>query len=112
MEMGLGLVLGLILGGGVKRDQALIYFAALLPLWIGLVLCGSRGGLVAMMAQLVVAALLFSVVGRRGRSSEPHSRLLTAHAVVAGPPCAYFSCWSWEFFWERLAWRRPTGDQD
>src|SRR6185503_11760421 len=36
MEMSLGLVLGLILGGGVKRDQALIYFAALLPLWIGL----------------------------------------------------------------------------
>ena len=77
MEMALGLVLGLILGGGVKRDQALIYFAALLPLWIGLVLCGSRGGLVAMMAQLVVAALLFSVVGRRGSSNVADSKLLT-----------------------------------
>src|SRR5258705_5061037 len=77
MEMGLGLVLGLILGGGVKRDQALIYFAALLPLWIGLVLCGSRGGLVAMVAQLVVAALLFSVVGRRGSSDVADSKLLT-----------------------------------
>lgn len=76
MEMGLGLILGLILGGGVKRDQAMIYFAALLPLWIGLVLCGSRGGLVAMMAQLVVAALLFSVVTRRGSSSESDSKLL------------------------------------
>jgi O-antigen ligase len=76
MEMSLGLVLGLILGGGVKRDQALIYLAALLPLWIGLVLCGSRGGLVAMMAQLVVAALLFSVVARRGRSTQPDSKLL------------------------------------
>jgi O-antigen ligase len=75
MEMGLGLVLGLVLGGGVKHDQALIYFAALLPLWIGLVLCGSRGGLVAMMAQLVVAALLFSVVARRG-SSSGDSKLL------------------------------------
>ena len=77
MEMSLGLVLGLILGGGVRRDQALIYFAALLPLWIGLVLCGSRGGLVAMMAQVVVAALLFSVVGRRGSSSVADSKLLT-----------------------------------
>jgi O-antigen ligase len=76
MEMSLGLVLGLILGGGVKRDQALIYFAALLPLWIGLVLCGSRGGLVAMMAQLVVAALLFSVVARRRSSSKSESKLL------------------------------------
>ena len=76
LEMGLGLTLGLILGGGVKRDQALIYFAALLPLWIGLVLCGSRGGLIAMMAQLVVAALLFSMVVRSGNSIEPQSKVL------------------------------------
>ena len=76
MEMSLGLILGLILGGGVKRDQALIYFAALLPLWIGLVLCGSRGGLIAMMAQLVGAVLLFSVVVRRGKSTEPQARML------------------------------------
>lgn len=68
MEMGLGLILGLILGGGVKRDRALIYFAALLPLWTGLVLCGSRGGLIAMLAQVVTAALLFSVVVRPGDS--------------------------------------------
>jgi O-antigen ligase len=70
MEMGLGLILGLILGGGVKRDRALIYFAALLPIWTGLVLCGSRGGLVAMLAQVVVAALLFSVVARTGVSTH------------------------------------------
>ena len=75
MEMSLGLILGLILGGGVKRDQALIYLAALLPLWIGLVLCGSRGGLIAMMAQVLVAALLFSVVSRRGRGTERQSKL-------------------------------------
>ena len=95
MEMSLGLVLGLILGGGIKRDQALIYLAALLPLWIGLVLCGSRGGLVAMMAQFVVAALLFSVVARGGSSSKTHSkwlrltrtrpvRLLLIFVLVAG----------------------------
>ena len=76
MEMSLGLLVGLILGRGVKRDQALIYFAALLPLWIGLALCGSRGGLVAMMAQLVVAALLFSVVARRGSASKSDSKWL------------------------------------
>jgi O-antigen ligase len=74
--MTLGLALGLIHGGGVKRDRALIYFAALLPLWIGLVLCGSRGGLVAMMAQLVVAALLFSVAARRDSSGASNSRVL------------------------------------
>ena len=59
MEMGLGLILGLVLGGGVKRDQALIYLAALIAIWTALVLSGSRGGLVAMLAQVVTAALLF-----------------------------------------------------
>ena len=76
MEMALGLILGLVLGGGVKREQALIYFAALLPIWIGLVLCGSRGGLIAMLAQVIIAALLFGVVVRKGSSSEPQSRIL------------------------------------
>ena len=78
MEMALGLILGLILGGGVRREQALIYFAALLPIWIGLVLCGSRGGLVAMLAQIVIAALLFSVVARRGNPGEAPSKILRA----------------------------------
>ena len=31
MEMSLGLVLGLILGGGLKREQALIYFSRFVP---------------------------------------------------------------------------------
>jgi putative inorganic carbon (HCO3(-)) transporter len=75
MEMSLGLILGLILGGGVKREQALIYFAALLPLWTGLVLSSSRGGLIAMLAQVIIAALLFSVVVRTRNSTGPQSRL-------------------------------------
>ena len=70
MEMGIGLILGLILGGGVKREQSLIYFAALLPIWIGLVLCNSRGGLIAMLAQIIIAALLFSAALRRERQSQ------------------------------------------
>jgi O-antigen ligase len=75
MEMSLGLILGLILGGGVRRDQALIYFAALLPIWIGLVLSSSRGGLIAMLAQIIIAALLVSVVARKKSSTEPQSKL-------------------------------------
>lgn len=76
MEMSLGLILGLILGGGVKREQALIYFAALLPLWIGLVLCSSRGGLIAMLAQVIVAALLFSAVTRKGNDTNQQSKVV------------------------------------
>lgn len=75
MEMALGLGLGMTVAGGVKRDQALIYFAALLPLWTALVLCSSRAGLVAMAAQVVVAALLFGLMNRDRWTEEPESRL-------------------------------------
>ncbi len=70
MEMALGLTLGMILGGGVKREKTLIYLAALLPVWTGLVLCGSRGGLLAMLAQIVAAVLLFSGVAMRSHPSN------------------------------------------
>jgi putative inorganic carbon (HCO3(-)) transporter len=76
MEMGFGLVLGMIFGGARKREQKIIYFAALLPIWTALVLCGSRGGLVAMMAQVITAVLLSSAVIRIRNSAEP-SKLLT-----------------------------------
>jgi len=76
MEMALGLTLGLVLGGGVKREQALIYFAALLPLWTALVVCGSRGGLIAMLAQVFTAVLLFGSVARRESSKPTNSKAL------------------------------------
>lgn len=67
MEMALGLTLGMILGGGVRRDQVLLYLAALIPVWTALVLCSSRGGLIAMLAEVIVAAFLVSgfLQGRR-----------------------------------------------
>ena len=58
MEMAFGLGLGIILSGGIKRDRVLIYVALLLPIWTGLVLANSRGGVLAMLVQIVVAALL------------------------------------------------------
>lgn len=55
MEMALGLVIGLIIAGGSK--QKLIQIALLLPIWIGLVLSNSRGGILAMLAQVTIASL-------------------------------------------------------
>lgn len=76
MEMAFGLTVGLVLGGGVKREQALIYLAAMLPLWTGLVLCGSRGGLIAMLAQVITAVLLFGSVARNRSPAPTSSRAL------------------------------------
>jgi len=75
MEMGFGLTLGMILGGS-KREQALIYFAALLPVWTALVLSGSRGALIAMLAQVIAAVLLLGVVVRMGHAMESPSKAL------------------------------------
>jgi hypothetical protein len=76
MEMGFGLVLGISLAGGVKRERVLVYVAALLPIWTALVLCGSRGGLLAMLAQVVIALLLFGTLLQRVRTVGRESRIL------------------------------------
>jgi len=58
MEIAFGLVLGLALGRGVRRDRLMIYVALLLPIWLALVLSNSRGGILAMLTQVVLCALL------------------------------------------------------
>lgn len=60
MEMAFGLGLGIILGGGVKRDRVMIYVALLFPIWTALVFANSRGGVLAMITQIVIAVLLFT----------------------------------------------------
>jgi O-antigen ligase len=60
MEMAFGLGLGIVLAGGVKRERMMLYLALLFPIWIALVLANSRGGILAMLAQVLVAALLVS----------------------------------------------------
>lgn len=77
MEMALGLILGLVLGGGVRREQGLAYLALLLPIWTALVLSGSRGGLITMMAEIIVAAFLVSGLLQHRPVDDSQSRLLT-----------------------------------
>jgi O-antigen ligase len=56
MEMAFGLGLGLILFE--QSRHRLLYLALLFPLCAGLLVSGSRGGIVAMLAQAIIAALL------------------------------------------------------
>lgn len=76
MEMAFGLIVGMVLGGGVKREKALIYLAALFPVWSGLVLSNSRGGILAMLGQVTSSALLLSTVAPQLGSQMIDSRLL------------------------------------
>jgi len=64
MEMAFGLGLGLIIGGGIKKKHATAYVAMLLPIWTALVLANSRGAILAMITQLVMAGLLIRTVKR------------------------------------------------
>ncbi|HKO97109.1 MAG TPA: O-antigen ligase family protein [Pyrinomonadaceae bacterium] len=73
MEMGFGLALGLMISRGMKREHLLFYAAALLPAWVALVLCGSRGGLIALMAQVMTAVLIGIAIKDRTVESS-HAR--------------------------------------
>jgi O-antigen ligase len=60
MEMALGLGVGMCLASGLRRQRSMVYVAMLLPIWMGLVLSNSRGGILAMLAQVVLAATLLT----------------------------------------------------
>ncbi len=68
MEMAMGLVVGVALMRGKRRERIPLYLAILLAMWAALVLSVSRGGLMASTAQIIFATLLF-VNSRRVRKS-------------------------------------------
>jgi O-antigen ligase len=53
MEMSLGLVSGLVLGGGMVKGRSLIYIAILAVLWTALVLSNSRGGILSLACESI-----------------------------------------------------------
>lgn len=59
MEMAFGLAVGLIVSRGIRSDRIMIYVALLLPIWFAIVLSNSRGGILAMLAQVLIATLWF-----------------------------------------------------
>jgi len=57
-EMASALVMGLVLGGGVRRQHILIYLAIGLVIWAALVLSNSRGGILGFICQAVLLAFV------------------------------------------------------
>jgi len=70
MEMGFGVVVGLVAIGGAAKERLLIYLGALLPIWSALVLSNSRGGIVAMVVQLIATLLLFPAATPRRKTAN------------------------------------------
>jgi O-antigen ligase len=83
MEMGFGLALGMIAGRGMSREWSLIYLASLLTVWTALVLSNSRGGLLALLVQIIAAGLLFKFVARLSKSKMAKSRVLRALRLLS-----------------------------
>jgi O-antigen ligase len=84
MEMAFGLGLGILIAGGIKRDQVLLYLALLLPIWTGLVLANSRGGILAMLAQVLVAALMLLSVQTSGIARSSVVKVVLIVVLGAG----------------------------
>lgn len=69
-EMTLGVLLGLVAGRGVARARALVPLALALPVWAALVLSNSRGGLFAMLCQVIFLGASFGVTRAPGRKYD------------------------------------------
>jgi O-antigen ligase len=58
MEMSIAVPLGLLFAGAIPRDKRLIYLTAIGLMGIALILSGSRGGLVSLLAMIVFILIL------------------------------------------------------
>lgn len=70
MEMAFGLALGLVTGRGARRDRVMIYAAAMILMWTGLVLSNSRGGIGSLLSQILFTALIFGFVRRQSATEK------------------------------------------
>ena len=81
MEMTMALPLGLMFVGAVGRDKRLLYGTAIGLMGVALLLSGSRGGLVAFVAEIIFLALL--TAGGRSRAKVGIKLALAAALLVA-----------------------------
>jgi len=83
MEMATGLVAGVAIMRSEKRERLLIYLAAFLVMWVALVLTNSRGGLLAMVAQVVCAPMIILDSRPRPADATPSwTRSVAVRAVM------------------------------
>ncbi|HKQ53527.1 MAG TPA: hypothetical protein VJT74_14220, partial [Pyrinomonadaceae bacterium] len=85
MEMALGAALGIVLRRGGRHESRLFHLALALPVGAALILANSRGGILTMMCQLLLLALLVVPVPARWRGGlvAPAARAVIVASLVA-----------------------------
>jgi len=67
MEMAISLPLGLLFVGAVSKDKRLLYITAVALMGVSLLLSGSRGGLVAFLAEVIFLVILTTGTEHKAR---------------------------------------------
>jgi O-antigen ligase len=85
MEMTLCVPLGLLFTGAVAKDKRLLYLTAIALMGVALLLSGSRGGLVALLAEVILLVMLTTGAGsRKTLFLKVGSAVLLIAAIVVG----------------------------
>jgi O-antigen ligase len=87
MEMSLGLGLGIVLSGCLRGVKLYIYGAALLAIWLAVVMSGSRGGLLSIVAEVGTVSILCAVIREKPYSHglskrSPRRQLILRSATI------------------------------
>jgi O-antigen ligase len=67
MEMTIALPLGLFFAGAVEKDKKLLYITAIALMGIAVVLSGSRGGFISLLAEVFFLVILTTKAGSKGK---------------------------------------------
>ena len=85
MEMTIGLPLGMLFAGVVARDKRLLYITGIALMGVALLMSGSRGGLVAFLAQVIFLIILTtSSKSRNGLYLKIGFAVILVAAITAG----------------------------
>jgi len=83
MEMALGLALGIAVCRGVTGRRLAIYLLGAIPMWVALILCGSRGGILSILCQVFFLALLFGTRRESKYVDQPRESWLSNTRMIA-----------------------------
>ncbi len=84
MEMLVALPLGLVFAGAIPKDKRLLYFTAIGLMGTALLLSGSRGGLVAFLAEIFLMAILTTNIKSYGQIFLKIGLAVLLVAVIIG----------------------------